>query len=464
MADEEGGAPPDPDHKAPERAASRLPRLSPLGLRLALAFVAVALAALALLVGLALASVSSDVSALARHQQADVASVVAQASAAAYRANGSWQGADLAPALDIAIETGGTAVVRDAAGRTVASATAPGAVARGAAIVAPVIVDGARVGSISVRTGRDGLAAADRQLRQQLVSAVAGAAGAAAALALVVAAFVSWRIVRPLDALTRAARAMASGDREARVGREWAPGELGELAGAFDHMADTLDREDRLRRGLMADVAHELRTPLAVFQASCEAMIDGVVEPTAEELSSLRDEALRLSRLVEDLESLSQAEAAGLSLVTGPVDLSEVAGAAASALLPRFEAADLSLVRRLTPVVVRGDRARLHQVATNLLTNAAKFTPAGGTVEVEVGPGSDGEAHLVVADTGVGIAPEDLPHVFDRFWRGRAAGLAAGSGIGLAVVAELVAAHGGQVSATSDPGTGTRFLVRLPRA
>ncbi|MGH9068166.1 MAG: sensor histidine kinase [Acidimicrobiales bacterium] len=442
---------------------SRLPaRLSPLGVRLALAFVAVALAALALLVGLALASVGSDVSTLAAQQRADVAKAVAAASASAYRVHDSWGGAVLSPALAVATDTGGEVQISDASGHLVATsggASKP----RESAYVTPVMVDGARVGTVSVRIGTTGLGAADRQLRQSLTSAVAGAAGLAALLALVVAVFVSVRITRPLLGVIGAARAMAAGNREARVGQTGAPGELGDLAEVFDHMADSLDREDQLRRALVADVAHELRTPLAVLQASCEALADGVIEPGPDALSSLRDETLRLSRMVEDLEALSQAAAAGLSLVKGPVDLARVVGAAADALALRFEAAGVALERDLAPVVVQGDPTRLHQVVANLLTNAIKFTPAGGRVTLQAGPGPDGRARVVVGDTGVGIPPDELPHIFDRFWRGSSAGRVTGTGIGLAVVAELVAAHGGEVEATSQPGSGTRIVVELPQ-
>src|SRR5258708_12191104 len=219
-------------------------------------------------------------------------------------------------------------------------------------------------------------------------------------------------------------------------------------------MADTLARQDGLRRDVGADVAHELRTPVAVLQAGHEALLDGVVDPPPGQLSSLRDEVLRLARLVDDLHTLSAAEAAALQLSLQPCDLAEIAGAAAGTLAGRFEAAGITLERRLTPVSVLADAQRMHQVVTNLLGNALKFTPAGGRVTLEAGP-VGGKARLSVADTGAGIPGDELPRIFDRFWRGRQAAGGAGSGIGLPVVAELVRAPGRGGTPASPPGRGT---------
>jgi signal transduction histidine kinase len=211
----------------------------------------------------------------------------------------------------------------------------------------------------------------------------------------------------------------------------------------------------------MADVAHELRTPTTILRASCEELVDGLADPTPDRLSSLHDETLRLARVVEDLEALAHAEAAGLHLERAPVDLATVATTAVEALRSRFVDAGLTLTTRTTPAPVDGDDGRLHQVTVNLLTNALRYTPAGGEVTVTVGV--DGErALLAVSDTGPGIAPEDQPHVFERFWHGRGDAGRAGSGIGLAIVSELVRAHGGRVVLDSTPGEGSTFTVVLP--
>jgi two-component system, OmpR family, sensor histidine kinase BaeS len=237
---------------------------------------------------------------------------------------------------------------------------------------------------------------------------------------------------------------------------------LRELAAAFDQMAGTLDRQEQIRRNLVADVAHELRTPIAILQAGHEALLDGVAEPTPAELGSLRDEVLRLARMVGDLQTLAAADAAALNLTRRPCDLADLAAAAADSLGRRFEAAGLILDRQLAASPVLADAHWIHQVITNLLTNALKFTPAGGRVTISTGP-SGADAVLQVTDTGPGIAAADLPRIFDRFWRGQQAAQVSGSGIGLAVAAELAEAHGGRLTARSEgPGRGTEMTLTLP--
>ena len=240
-----------------------------------------------------------------------------------------------------------------------------------------------------------------------------------------------------------------------------ATGELRELATAFDGMADTLDRQEQLRRDLVADVAHELRTPVAILQAGHEALLDGVAEPSPQQLASLHDEVLRLGRMVADLQELAAADAAAIQLTLRECDLSEIAADAVDSLAGRFDSAGIAVERRLEPAAVRADRRWLHQIITNLLTNALKFTPAGGTVTIQVGPAQPG-AVLTVSDTGIGIPADELPHIFDRFWRGRQAAPRSGSGIGLAIAAELARAHGGELAARSQPGRGTTMTLTIP--
>jgi len=256
---------------------------------------------------------------------------------------------------------------------------------------------------------------------------------------------------------------MGSGQRSARVGQVAAPGELRELATAFDQMADTLDRQEQLRRDLVADVAHELRTPVAVLQAGHEALLDGVAEPTPGQLASLRDEVLRLARMVTDLQTLAAADAAALHLSRRRCDLADVAATAADSLVGQFEAAGITLERRLAAAEILGDPRWLHQVITNLLTNALKYTPAGGRVIIGCGP-AGADAVLTVTDTGAGIPADELPRIFDRFWRGQQGLQTSGSGVGLAVAAQLTRAHDGRLSAASEPGRGTQMTLVLPRA
>ena len=202
---------------------------------------------------------------------------------------------------------------------------------------------------------------------------------------------------------------------------------------------------------------------MTVLQGSLEELVDRVAEPTPARLASLHDEVLRLRRSVEDLEALSAAEAAQLTLVRQPADLAAIIADAVAALRSQLQAAGLSVASDLERAVVVADRARLDQVTRNLLTNALKFTPAGGQVMVTVA--ADGSwATLTVSDTGPGIPHEERAHVFERFWRGRNAAGVGGSGVGLAVVAELVRAHDGEVEVQAGAGGGATFVVRLPLA
>jgi two-component system, OmpR family, sensor histidine kinase BaeS len=434
-----------------------------LGLRLALAFLGVALAAVAVLAGLTAAFAAADVSALANRQRTELTSAIAVAAAASWEREDSWASADLAPVLDLAAQTGADVQIRDLAGRVVAAS--PGFAAQRSApqFSAVVMVRGRTAGHAVVRFTGSGLAGADRSLQIALLRAISSGAGVAALLALLTGLAVARRITRPVERIIAVTRAMGSGERTARVGQVTAPGELRELATAFDQMADTLARQEQLRRDLVADVAHELRTPVAVLQAEHEAMLDGVTEPTPDQLVSLRDEVLRLARMVSDLQTLAAADAAALQLSRRRCDLADVAGDAAASMAGRFDAAGITLQRRLAAADVLADPHWLHQVITNLLTNALKFTPEGGRITVQGGP-SGPDAVLTVTDTGIGIPADELPRIFDRFWRGRQASQTSGSGIGLTIAAELAQAHGGRLTASSQPGLGTRMTLTLPLA
>jgi two-component system, OmpR family, sensor histidine kinase BaeS len=434
-----------------------------LRLRLALAFISVALAAVALLAGLTAAFAAADVSALAARQHAELTSAIAVAAGAAWDRNDSWAGTDLSPVLDLAAQAGADVQIRDQHGGAVMSSPGFAAKAAGQPTSTAIVVRGERAGEAVVRFTSSGLASADHALQTALLRAIAGAAGLAALLAMLTGLAMARRITRPVEKIIAVTRAMGRGQRTVRVGPVTGPGELRELAAAFDYMAGTLDRQEQLRRDLVADVAHELRTPVAVLQAGHEALLDGVAEPTPGELSSLRDEVLRLVRMVTDLQDLAAADAAALQLARGRCDLADLAAAAADSQAGRFEAAGITLHRRLAPAEILGDPRWLHQVITNLLTNALKFTPADGQVTIAAGS-AGADAVLTVTDTGTGIPADELPRIFDRFWRGRQAAQTSGSGIGLAVAAELTRAHGGQLTATSQSGHGTQMTLTLPRA
>jgi signal transduction histidine kinase len=246
-----------------------------------------------------------------------------------------------------------------------------------------------------------------------------------------------------------------------RFGEPGAPGELGELGRAFDSMAAALERHEELRQSMVADVAHELRTPVTILQVETESLVDGTRAPTPTALISLHDESVRLGRLVEDFQVLASADAAGLRLDRSRVDLATVVAGVADSLESRFVTSGVRLERGLSPAVVWADPSRLRQVVANLLANAAKFTPSGGTVSLLV-VADQHCARLEVTDTGPGLAPEERDQVFERFFRGSAGQKTGGSGIGLAVVRDLVEAHGGQVKAESAQPGGAKFVVSLP--
>lgn len=452
----------------------RRPLLGPLGVRLALAFLTVAVAAIAVFAALTMLSTRNDLSGLTDRQREDDLTATAIAAGDAYQRAGAWSSADLTGAAAVAARSQATLTIVDANGEVIAAPTdalasmmvemhgmAAVDTPRGDPVSAAVVVDGQPVGAVMLRFPTQALEA-ERHVRDALARTALLGTLIAGMVALVVALYVSVRVTRPVTALTTAAGDLAAGRRDARVDTD-GPGELRTLAEAFNGMADHLDREDRLRRNLVADVAHELRTPLAILQGSTEALLDGVDQPTPEVLGSLNDEVTRLRRLVGDLETLAAAEAAGLRPRADPVDLADIAASAADLLRPLADDRGTSITTVLDPAAVIGDADRLHQIAVNLIANAVKFTPAGGAITISTG--SDGStARMEILDNGPGIPDDDLPHVFERFWRGANGDKASGSGIGLAVVAELVAAHHGTVTAANAPTGGARFAVTLPAA
>lgn len=448
--------------------------LSPLGLRLAAAFVVVAVAAVAVLAALTLLSARDEVSSLVGEVHEDDAAAAAAAAGRAYERAGGWEHADLTSAAAVAARGQATLTVRGARDDVVTAhaheaaeimarmhGVAVAEVTRGEPVIAAVLVDGRQVGTVELRFPTSHLPTPERQIRDALSRNALLGAALAIVSAMAVAVFVARRVSRPINALTAAAADLESGRRDVRVDLSDAPGELGALAATFDRMAAAVAREDQLRRRLVADVAHEVRTPLTILRATTEALVDRVAEPDERTLASLHEEVLRLTQLVGDLETLAAADAAGLHLDRHDVDLAAIAAAVVELAAPAAEAAGLELVAHLSQAPADADEARLRQVLTTLAANAIAYTPAGGTISVRTGT-AEGQAFLEVADTGTGITADDIPHVFERFYRGSAARGTTGSGIGLAVAHELVAAHGGTIEATNGPEGGAVFTVRLP--
>ena len=293
------------------------------------------------------------------------------------------------------------------------------------------------------------------------------AVGAAVVAALAVNVLVSIRVVRPVRGLASAARHVSSGAYEARVPAEGTD-EIAVLADAFNEMAASLEASERRRRELLADVAHELRTPLATVQAYIEGIADGVVQPTSATWSALKGELQRLRRLADDLQAVSRAEERQLDLRRRRTTPAAIVGAAVRAAAPGFQARGVELTAqaepRLPQVDVDGDR--IGEVLGNLLENALRHTEAGDTV-VASAERHGNAVELAVTDDGEGIAPEHLDRVFERFFRSDAARTRArgGSGIGLTIARAIVEAHGGTIRAESAGlGRGARFVVSLPAA
>ncbi|MEV4702842.1 HAMP domain-containing sensor histidine kinase [Actinoplanes sp. NPDC049316] len=434
---------------------------SPLGRRLLAAFLLVALSSVAALTVAALVATDRGLASAQQQQRQQVADRVAAAAAGAYARAGGWPGADLAEASRLADAAGAQLSVRDSQGLMVwpGRGMGPGMMGGrggGTVLEAPVTDAGRRVGSV-----RLGFTTSSGSGRSVAWSWVAGAAVVALLAAVAVSWYVARRLTRPLITVATVARRFAGGERTARA-RLTAPGELGEVAHAFDAMADEVVRTDATRRRLAADVAHELRTPLAGLQAGLEELRDGLRPADPARLAALHDQSLRLSRIVRDLADLSAAEAATVSLEPVDTDLTEIARAALAAQQPLLTAAGLQVTSELSgPAPVRADPDRLHQAVTNVLANAVRYCRPGDRVRLATSARDD-HAVLRIADTGPGIPPDELPHAFDRMWRGRDAQAIPGTGIGLTVVRELVAAHGGSTTLDSPPGGGVTVTIQLP--
>ena len=288
----------------------------------------------------------------------------------------------------------------------------------------------------------------------------------AIAIALLLTFVLSRRMSSPIHALAAAARRLGRGDLSQRVQLQ-GKGEVQELAQAFNSMASDLEHAEQLRQNLVADVAHELRTPLSNIRGYLEAARDGVVKPDAAIIRSLNEEAMLLSRLVDDLQELSLAESGELKLLCQAEDIAQLikqtVGAVQAEAETRGVSVSIDLPDTLPPVNV--DSQRLNQVLHNLLENAVAHTGKGGTITVTATRQGD-HVQVSVSDTGEGIPVEDLPNIFERFYRvdksrARATG---GSGLGLTIAKRLVEAHDGNIEAQSEPGRGSRFSFTVPIA
>lgn len=284
-----------------------------------------------------------------------------------------------------------------------------------------------------------------------------------AGVGLVVSYFLSGNITRPLRQLSQAAEKIRQGDLKQEVPVD-TQDEVGQLAEVFNQMSAELAANESNRQELLANIAHELKTPLAVLQGHLESMLDGVEEPAPDKLFSMQEEVMRLTRLVGDLRDLSLAQVHRLELHLQPVDLDEKVERAADMLEPLLEEKKLRFVKELAPGLPARqlDPDRLNQILYNLITNAIRYTHPGTSILLKTEPAGD-RVRLTIADEGPGIAPEDLDHIFEQFYRGdksrnRASG---GSGIGLSLAKSFVEAQGGTITARNRKEGGAEFVVEL---
>lgn len=326
----------------------------------------------------------------------------------------------------------------------------------------PITVDGQAVGILLVEgsdggtLGRELLGRVSRSI--WLVGAIVGL------VAMVVGGLLVAGLLRPVRELTAASRALAQGNLSRRVPVTGGD-ELGELSAAFNQMAESLQRSEALRRDMTADIAHELRNPLAILQAQVEALLDGVHQPTSENLKAIQGQTVLLAHLVEDLRTMALADAGQLRLEKVDTEIGELASRVVHAYHSQAEQAGVRLSLVGQPVWAEVDGLRLEQALGNLLGNALRHTPAAGEVTVRVGNDAQGSAAVIeVADSGEGVPEEALPSIFQRFYRAdrsrsRSEG---GTGLGLAITRRLVESHGGWLRAANRPQGGAVFTIGIP--
>jgi len=332
----------------------------------------------------------------------------------------------------------------------------------GLEVIIPILVDAKQVGTLGLRYTPDPREAAF----------VAGASHAALigggisfVVALTLSIFLVLQILSPLRKLAAATEQVARGELPDDPVKLKSRDEIGHLGESFNQMVANLRRSETLRQMMTADIAHELRTPVSIIQGTLEALLDGVYEPTGETLGPIFEETLHLGRLIDDLRDLALAEAGELRLEKEPVNLeSLIRQVTEAAVSSPEEAPTLRFVVEPSVPLVEVDPKRLRQVLANLLSNAMRVTPTDGEIRIEIARAPNA-VRFVVTDTGPGISEEDLPHLFERFYRGDPArNRGGGTGLGLAIVKQWVEAHGGVIRAENDPNGGARFSVWLPLA
>ena len=329
----------------------------------------------------------------------------------------------------------------------------------------PILLEGKTAGTVLVGSMIEPvLNPADEDFLRSVNFSILLTAAIVGILALVLGSLFFRQITSPLRALSGSAQAIADGDLGRRVPVR-SNDEIGRVACSFNQMAESLARADAQRRNMIADIAHELRTPLTVIQGNLEALMDGVYELTPENLASVHKQSVVLSRLVTDLRDLALAEAGQLQMERKDADLAGVIAQVGEGLEIQAREKGVTLKLEIADNLpkIQGDEQRIAQVLFNLMSNALRHTPAGGTITTSAEL-RDGRLLVSVRDTGTGISPEDLPHVFERFYRAdrSRARTTGGSGLGLTIAKQIVEAHGGQIWAQSWLGAGSTFTFSLP--
>ena len=397
-----------------------------------------------------------------------------------YRTHGSWEGVE--DILGTHMGNGGPhwrrsgafpgLVLVDASGRVVYQGPAGSVIHSLSASelrqALPVQVDGKTVGYVLVRPPHGGgphVSSPETLFLDRMRQVLLMAALLAILVSMVLGLGVSRTLTAPLRRLAEAARAVGAQEFHERVPLA-GPDEVVEVARAFNDMAEALEAAKAQQRQMLADIAHELRTPLSVLQANLRAMLDGVYPMEPAEIATLYDEARLLNRLVEDVRDLALADMGQLPLHREQVDLIALVQQTASVFGVAADAQGIRLrvdVPKNASILVEGDPDRLAQVLRNLLSNALRHTPPGGEIRLRVVPKQEA-VRVEVEDTGEGIPPEDREHVFDRFWRADTsrARQSGGTGLGLAIARSIIEAHGGRIGVESEPEQGSTFWFELP--
>ena len=443
--------------------------------RLTTAFLLVALAGVAVVALLANRATTTGFNRFLQAEGDSAWNEVAAQLGEAYAATGDWSAAEAILSSVVAPGRGGGGVqltlVDNDGNRIAAAGTRRGQMGQGQGPEPqplPVVAGGQTVATLYVSAPGMGSSRAGEAYLADVNRAIWLGGLAAVVLAVLLGGWLAYRLTRPLRELTAATEEMAAGRLQQAVNVH-DEGELGQLAAGFNRMAGSLAAAESVRRQLLADVAHELRTPLSVLRGQLEAMLDGVFPLTAENVGVAYEETILLGRLVDDLRTLSLAEAGQLPLTRRAVDPAEAMARAAAAFAPLYESENVALrvepSTSLPPILADGER--LEQVFSNLLANALRYAPQGAAAQPEVRLSAAAESNEVrfsIADNGPGLSEEAQTHVFDRFWRGdrsrnRAQG---GSGLGLAISRAIIASHGGRIWVESEPGKGTAFHIALP--